>query len=41
MAAVILPGIPGGVGAGLKAARSVDNAADAIKVVDKAGDAVW
>ena len=35
MVAVILPGIPGGVGAAAKGIRALDKATDAVKAVDK------
>ena len=38
--AVALPAIPGGVGAGIKAIRAGDKAADVIKTVEKIDDAV-
>ena len=38
-AATAVPGIPGGVGAGLKAYRAADEVIDAVKTVDKVVDA--
>ena len=38
-AAIVIPGIPGGVGAGLKATRVAEKSVDAIKAADKVGDA--
>jgi len=38
--AVVAPGIPGGVGANVKAARTADKALDAVKATDKATDAL-
>lgn len=37
-AAVVLPGIPGGVGAATKGIRTLDKATDAVKAVDKTVD---
>ncbi len=38
-AAILLPGIPGGVGAGIKALRAEDKVVDAVRAADKVGDA--
>lgn len=38
-AAVVVPGVPGGVGAATKGIRAVDKAVDATRVVDKGTDA--
>ena len=38
-AAIVIPGVPGGVGAGLKAVRAADKSIDAVKAADKVGDA--